>query len=496
MLKLIDSFLNRITMYRLVVYTLMLFIIVAAVLGAIGKVPYNPLYILYSALFFTVVCWITNEVFAWSFNMPANVESVYITAFILTLIVAPAKIFDLHYFAFMGWVAVWAIAGKFILAIGKKHLFNPAALGIAITAIFLHQSALWWVGTAYMMPFVLIGGLLIVRKIRRADLMWGFFVAALLTIAAFDIAAGHSLVDAIEKVFMDSPILFFAFIMLTEPLTTPPTRNLRIAYGVLVGILFAPQIHIGSVYSTPELALLVGNIFSYVVSPKQKLILKLKEIVKLTPDTFDFIFASPKQLAFAPGQYLEWTLGHEKTDSRGNRRYFTIASSPTEPEIRMGVKFYDDGKTSSFKQTLSALKSGDTIVASQLAGDFTLPKDKTQKLAFIAGGIGVTPFRSMVKYLMDNEEKRDIAMLYSNKTPGGIAYKDIFDQASTAINLKTTYATGRTSTEIIKQSIPDYKQRHFYISGPQAMVSATDKILRDLGVPSTQIKKDFFPGFA
>ena len=81
---------------------------------------------------------------------------------------------------------------------------------------------------------------------------------------------------------------------------------------------------------TPEIALVLGNIFSYIVSPKIKAMLTLVGRVKQTPNTYDFIFESDKKFSFLPGQYLEWTLGHDNTDDRGNRRYFTIASSPTE----------------------------------------------------------------------------------------------------------------------------------------------------------------------
>ena len=92
-----------------------------------------------------------------------------------------------------------------------------------------------------------------------------------------------------------------------------PTQSLRIAYGMLVGFLFAPGIHVGSVYSTPELALVVGNSFSYAVSPKAKHIPKLKEKKEVGTDIHDFVFATPDKVAFRPGQYMEWTLGHEKT---------------------------------------------------------------------------------------------------------------------------------------------------------------------------------------
>src|SRR3989338_7921788 len=93
-------------------------------------------------------------------------------------------------------------------------------------------------------------------------------------------------------------------------------------------------------YFVFESALVLGNVFSYLVSPKEKLILKLKEKIKIAQNTYDFVFPIRQKLKFQPGQYMEWTLPAQKNDSRGQRRHFTIASSPTEQEIKIGVKFY------------------------------------------------------------------------------------------------------------------------------------------------------------
>lgn len=152
---------------------------------------------------------------------------------------------------------------------------------------------------------------------------------------------------------------------------------------------------------------------------------------------------------------------------------------------------------------------GQKIVASQLAGDFTLPKDPSKKLVFIAGGIGVTPFRSMLKYLIDKNEKRDIVMFYSNRSAADIAYKEIFDEAQARLGIKTVYTItdknppawwsgrmGYIDGQMIKAEVPDYLQRTFYLSGPHGLVTAFEKTLNDLGVPHSQIKTDFFPGFA
>lgn len=507
-LKQVDNFLNATTMYRVVLYYLAFLLGAGLILSLFGILAFSPLSLVVSALLITLTCWVTNTMTAYIFSAPENHESTFITALILSLIITPpdpAQYFS--YLPFLFWAAVLAMMSKFIFAIGKKHLFNPAAFAVAVMAFTVNQSATWWIGTAWMIPFTLAGGILIVKKIRRWDLVLAYFGAAAATIIGSGILRGADIFTLMRGMFLHSPILFFSFVMITEPLTTPPTRTLRIAYGALVGFLFAPSIHFGPVYLTPELALLFGNIFSYIVSPKQKLILKLKDRVEIANSTYDFVFESSEPLKFRPGQYLEWTLGHYHPDNRGVRRYFTIASSPTEPEIRMGVKFYQ--APSSFKKALGALYMGDSIVASHLAGDFTMPKDPKQKIVFIAGGIGVTPFRSMIKYLVDTNEKRDIVLLYSNKTVADVAYRDIFEKAETQLGIKTIYTIdspekdmpvwccgGRITSQMISEDVPDYKERIFYISGPQSMVNAFKNILTSMGVKKNRIKTDFFPGFA
>ena len=409
MLRKIDNLLNKITMYRIVLYSLIFMVLGATVLSFFKILSFDPILFLIGIVFLLIVCLISNNIFAAVFNAPMNVESAYITALILALIIDPmTKLGDFNIWMFFFWVAVWSMASKYIFAIGKKHLFNPVAVAVVITSFAIGQPASWWVGTLAMAPFVIIGGLLITRKIQRFDLVFSFFVASILTILISRAISLFSVFDLSYKTIFYSPFLFLAFVMLTEPLTTPPKRISRISYGAIVGFLATTTQSFFGIFLTPEIGLLLGNFYSYIISPKQKLILKLKDRIKVSENTYDFIFESAKKLNFRPGQYLEWTLGHDKTDSRGNRRYFTIASSPTEQDIRMGIRFYPEG--SSFKKELISLKRGDIVVASQLAGEFVLPKNKKKKLVFIAGGIGITPFRSMIKYLIDKKEKRDIVL--------------------------------------------------------------------------------------
>jgi ferredoxin-NADP reductase len=507
MLNPIDNFLNKITMYRLVLYCLLFLLGVAAIFGFFHILSYNPVFLLIGVVVITILSAVFNALFARFLKAQTNFESVYISALILALLITPLMSFtDMTFFSVAFWATLLMVGSKFILTIQKKHVFNPVALSVVITALVFNLPASWWVGTAVMLPFVCIVGFLIVRKTLRTDLVVSFFAVAFIAIIASHFTGTASIWSTTQKLLFDTPIIFFATIMLTEPLTTPPTRALRIWYGALVGFLYAPFIHIGSLYSTPEIALVIGNIYSYVVSPKEKLFLKLKEKKQITPNIYDFIFESNRPLKFQAGQYLEWTLGHVHVDARGNRRYFTIASSPTERDIILGAKFYEP--SSSFKKTLLALQTGDEIIASQLSGEFILPKDKTKKLVFIAGGIGVTPFRSMIKYLIDSGEKRDIVFIYSNYTASDIAYTEIFDEAEKR-GMKIIYAIskedepkdnpalyyGKISMDMIVQKIPDFHERYFYISGTHQMVNMFEQTMLETGVQKDHIKIDFFPGF-
>ncbi len=504
-MKLIDDFLDRITMYRLLLYFLIGLIALATVFSAFKVINYDPIGIILSTLFLVFLSGFVNDVFSKVFNAPKNVESAYITALILALIINPAK--SIHDFIFLAFAATLAMASKYILAVDKKHIFNPAAIAIVLTAYGFGGAASWWVGDLALMPVVFIGGYLIVRKIRREDLAFSFVLTTIFLSIFFTILAGGNVESILSQDLLHSSLWFFAFVMLTEPLTTPPTGDLRTLYGILVGALFTPEFHLGTIYFSPELALVVGNLFSYLISPKDKLLLYLKQKIKLSDDTYDFIFQLPKKITFLPGQYMEWTLEHAHPDSRGNRRYFTIASSPTEQNLRIGVKFYP--QSSSYKKKLLELTDSDPIVATQTAGDFILKDNPQAKYVFIAGGIGVTPFRSILKYLIDRGQRKDIVVLFSNKKQSEIVYRDVFDDAYRQLGIRTIYTLtdtssipedwdgrkGRIDGKLVMEEIPDFKERYFYLSGPHRMVTGFENSLKSIGIGEDKIVKDFFPGF-
>lgn len=492
-------------MYRLVLYVLLVLTGIALVISSVGSLPFTPVSLVVSLIILTVLSWFTNTIFAAVFGAQTNLESVYISALILVLIITPiGKAQDLP---FLIWAPVLTMGSKYMLAIGKKHIFNPVAIAVTITSFAINQSASWWVGTGVMLPFVLVGGMLIVRKVQKYDMIMAFMVTSIVMFLAGGLTNGTNPVLIFETVLVRSPWIFFLTVMLTEPLTSPTGKNQQIIYGVLAGFLFSPQIHIGSVYTTPESALILANIYAYFISPKYRLILSVKEKLIHSRDLYDFIFDKEPDFTYNAGQYLEWTLAHPGTDERGNRRYFTLASSPTEPDLRIGVKF--SSSSSTFKRKLLSMANGEKIIASQLSGDFILPKDRKIKLVFIAGGIGITPFRSIFKFITDKRENRDIILFYSNRREPDIIYRDVFDDAKKSMGIKTVYVltdkdnlpagwtgqSGRINSEMIMAEVPDFKERYFYLSGPRSMVTSFEDVLRSMGIKNRQIKTDFFPGF-
>jgi len=502
MLKSIDAFLNTITMYRLVLYGLGGIAVCAFVGSLIGIISYSITSLAFLFLLTVPLAYGLNTVAARLLRIPVNPESSLITGLILFFVLFPPSTVEEAVVAVIGTTV--AIASKYLLAPKKRHVFNPAACALVVIALAGRGEGIWWIGTPFLFPFVLVLGFLIVRKIERMTLFLAFLISATSVGVVHGLLVGSSLGDILSALFLAGPLVFFGTIMVTEPLTTPPTRRSHIFYGGLVGILTTLPYSLGPLTQSPELALLIGNIFSYAVSSKQKFLARLIRIEEVAEGTFDILCEVGEYARFKPGQYAECTLPHSHTDSRGSRRYFTIASAPHSTHIRFGIR-YDKEHASSFKHALMSRTEGDVLSIGGISGSFTLPPQKERKVLLIAGGIGVTPFRSMVEDLLCTKTKRDIVLLYANKTPAGIAYRELFEEAR-AWGIRTEYivnephdgwtgGVGFITNEYLNSVVPDLHERLVYISGPHAMVEAIVKTLREAQVEEKHIRTDFFPGY-
>jgi len=496
----IDRLLDRITSYRLVLYSLVAFVGWAIAASWLGEVAFKWYEILASAAWLLAVCYIANLAISRFAKIPRNKESDLITALILALILAPAHDFGDYWI--LAAAGIFAMLSKYLLVYGKRHIFNPAALGgFAVAQLFGYHPS-WWVGTVVLVPLVFIAGQLILRKIKRY-LMVSVFMALYLGYLIINFLLKDQAGELLHVVWLGltaTPVLFFAYIMLTEPASSPNKLSQAIPYAVLVAVLFS----VTALGIAPEEALLIGNALAFAMSPSRRLELALVNKKQEAKDIYSYVFSGKKNLSFQAGQYLEWTLPIAKSDSRGNRRYFTISSSPTEDNLMFTIK--EPAPRSSFKASLDRLKQGDKILAYQLEGSFVLPEDKSQKLAFIGGGIGITPFRSIAKYLIDSEQSRDIVLLYSARDAAEFAFRDLFEAAKKA-GVTTHYVVnanppanwtgmaGAVDDRMIKKTVADYKQRVFYVSGPYGFVVAVRDSLLKMGLPESKIVTDYFPGY-
>lgn len=231
----------------------------------------------------------------------------------------------------------------------------------------------------------------------------------------------------------------------------------------------------------------------------------LREVRDETPDAKSFIFDKPTGLDFLPGQILDWTLRHENPDDRGETRHFSISSSPTEDVLMFTTKFTEPG--SSFKRALRSAQPEAELEMTGPSGTFLLPDDEKWPVVFLGGGVGITPFRSMIRYAVDKKLPTPMTLLFANKTPDDIIYQAEFDLWSQFNpNFRPVYIVdtpneswvgevGHLSAEVLKKYVPDLKAPLYYICGPASMIEAYRTVLANLGIGIDQVRTENFSGY-
>lgn len=208
-----------------------------------------------------------------------------------------------------------------------------------------------------------------------------------------------------------------------------------------------------------------------------------------------FIFKADEELTWTAGQLLHYTLPHENPDDRGIERYFTISAAPSTKHITITTKFAGE-KSSSFKKALFALPLGSVIEADGLEGDFILP-DASQESVFIAGGIGITPYHSILAEADALGSDIHVTLLYANSDNEFVFKNELEQLTDKQPHFKIHYFVSpeRINEEAIRKYVPDLTKPIFYISGPEPMVEAFEKMLAKMDIDDSHIKRDFFPGY-
>ncbi len=218
--------------------------------------------------------------------------------------------------------------------------------------------------------------------------------------------------------------------------------------------------------------------------------LTLAKKVSLGQDVVSFIFNPEKTIVWEPGQFMRFVLKHESPDERGTERWFTISSAPFEKTITITTKLTPN-HSSSFKKALTLMKIGGSLEADRPIGDFIL-KEVGENNIFLAGGIGITPFRSIFAQKDYEQAKINGTLLYLSNNNSFI-FKDELDEYTQSSGIKAYYLKKRPDDLINGLNPTDSSA--IYISGPAQMVDAYKKIISLRGYKDDQVMTDFFPGY-
>ncbi len=222
--------------------------------------------------------------------------------------------------------------------------------------------------------------------------------------------------------------------------------------------------------------------------------LKLVRKEKVVGDVTSFIFEPEQPLEWKPGQYMHYLLPHENEDDRGHERWFTNSAAPFEGHVMISTRIIDE--SSSFKKALNALNPGDEIETDGPEGDFTVD-DENRNYIFVAGGIGITPFRSILYDAYNKGINLKVKLLYATRNYD-IPFKDELEQFAAndpSMSIEYVVDPNIINKDILKARIDEVDNPYVYVSGPEPMVKAIAEQLAELGMAKENIKTDDFPGY-
>jgi ferredoxin-NADP reductase len=211
-----------------------------------------------------------------------------------------------------------------------------------------------------------------------------------------------------------------------------------------------------------------------------------------------------EEVEFRPGQYFWVELpnrGHD--DEKGLRRHISVVTSPTERGV---LGLCTRLRDTAFKRTLAELEVGDEVDVEQPKGDYRLPEDTSREYVFVAGGIGITVFRSMLRYIRDTGEPYRVTLVYSNRDRESTPFLDELQALERELDgfrlvLTMTDDEGwegesrHLNADVLREHLGDLNGFTFLIAGPPPMVESVVESLQAAGVPEEQLLPDRFSGY-
>lgn len=208
-------------------------------------------------------------------------------------------------------------------------------------------------------------------------------------------------------------------------------------------------------------------------------------------NVWSFIFETQPQPTWTAGQYIRVELPHEHPDQEGTKRWFTVSAAPFEGHLQITTRVTN----STFKQALANLPIGGQLTLLEAPeGDFVW-QDTDRPHVFIAAGIGITPFHSILTQRAHEHLPLETTLIYANRTKA-VPFREEFDALAAADpSLQIHYVTGPLSVERVAELVPQWREALVYLSGPEPLVETLGDALKAAGIPEDQLKQDFFPNY-
>ena len=219
--------------------------------------------------------------------------------------------------------------------------------------------------------------------------------------------------------------------------------------------------------------------------------LRLLKKTHLTDNVWTFEFESHPHFSWTAGQYMQVQLPHPNPDKEGTKRFFTVSAAPYTGNPTITTRITE----TTFKQALVNLpEDGVLNLLARPDGDF-IWTDGARPLVFVAAGIGITPFHSILAQRAHDHQPLDVTLVYANRSDA-IPFKDEFDaMAASDQKFKIHYITGLVTASRVAELVPDLHKAMVYVSGPEPMVEALGDQLKSDGLPESQLKQDYFPNY-
>jgi len=207
---------------------------------------------------------------------------------------------------------------------------------------------------------------------------------------------------------------------------------------------------------------------------------------------------------YRPGAYFWVELPHRgHDDEKGLRRHISLVTSPTEQGV---VGLATRLRDTAFKRTLAELRVGDEVEVEEPKGSFLLPEDTGADYVFVAGGIGITVFRSMLRYVADTGEPYRVTLVYSNRDRASAAFLDELEELERRVpGLRVVVTmtdepgwegeTRRLDADVLAELVGGLEGKTFLVAGPPPMAEAVAESLRAAGVPEARVLADRFSGY-